>query len=94
MTALSVVELEPGCKSVGAVGIGGEGSVVGPFGLQGAVESLHLAVLPRAVRLDEFVPGTQVANGQCHVGRSAVAEMVVCDYPFDARNPLGRKVSG
>lgn len=33
-------------------GVGGEGLSVGPFGCQGAVEALYLAVLPWAVWFD------------------------------------------
>lgn len=62
MAALSVVELDPGCKGSGPVGVGGEDSAVGPFALQGAVLAFHLAVLPGAVRLDEQVSGVQLVD--------------------------------
>lgn len=57
MAAWSVVGVQPGCKSGGALGVGGEDVPVGPLGLQGAVEAFDLAVLPRAVRLDELLGG-------------------------------------
>jgi hypothetical protein len=48
----SVVEVEPGRQGCCAFVVGGEDLVVGPFGLHRSVESLDLAVLPRAVGLD------------------------------------------
>lgn len=51
----SVVMLEPRVKGGGAVSVGREWPV-GPLGLQGAVEPLHLAVLSGEVRLDELLP--------------------------------------
>jgi len=57
VAALSVVELEPGGKGVGAGLLTGEDLAVGPLGPQGAVEPFtDLAVLPRAVGLDEPLP--------------------------------------
>jgi hypothetical protein len=43
------------------VRVGDEDLPVGPFGLQRAVEPLDLAVLPRAVRLDELVFSAELA---------------------------------
>lgn len=54
MASSSVVVLEPGGKRGCPVGVGEEDVPVGPFGLQGAVEALDLAVLPGTVRLDEL----------------------------------------
>jgi hypothetical protein len=44
--AVEVVVLEPRCKGRGALGVGGEDTLIGPLGLQGVVEALYLAVLP------------------------------------------------
>ena len=60
MTSLIVVVLEPGCKGGCALGVGGENPPVGPFALEGAVESFHFPVLPRAVRLDEDLAGAKI----------------------------------
>ena len=55
MTSSSVVVLDPGRKRGGALGVAGEHLPVGPLGLQGAVQSFDLAVLPWAVRFDELL---------------------------------------
>jgi hypothetical protein len=47
VSASSVVELQPGGKRGGTVGVAEEDLPVGPFNLQRAVEPLDLAVLPR-----------------------------------------------
>ena len=62
MSASSVVELQPGGKRGGTVGVAEEDLPVGPFDLQGAVEPLDLAVLPGAVRLDEPVLSAELGN--------------------------------
>src|SRR5690242_1022426 len=49
-------------KGGGAVGVAGEHLAVGPFGLQGPVQALDLAVLPGAVRLDELLPGPELGD--------------------------------
>ena len=46
----------------GALGVAGEDLPVSPLADQCAVEALDLAVLPRAVRLDELLPGTEGAD--------------------------------
>jgi hypothetical protein len=61
VSASSVVEVQPGGKRGGVVRVGDEDLPVGPFGLQRAVEPLDLAVLPRAVRLDELVFSAELA---------------------------------
>jgi hypothetical protein len=71
VSASSVVELQPGGKRGGTVGVAEEDLPVGPFDLQRAVEPLDLAVLPRAVRLDELVAGSDA--GEQVRERSAVA---------------------
>ena len=63
MASLSVVVLEPGRKSGSSLVVAGEDLPVGPFGLHGSVESLDLAVLPRAVRLDGDVLGADRLDG-------------------------------
>lgn len=90
----SVVELEPGRKGAGPLGVGAEDLVVGPLGLQGAVEPFHLAVLPWAVWLDEVVCSSQLGDSSGHLGRSAVAEVVVGEHSLDTRNTLCSKVVG
>src|SRR3982751_814249 len=54
VAASSVVVLDPRGKGGGALVVAGEDLAVGPFGGQRAVEPFDLAVLPRAVRLDEL----------------------------------------
>jgi hypothetical protein len=49
VATLIVVGLEPGRKGGGELVVAVEDLPVGPLGLQGAVETLDLAVLPRAV---------------------------------------------
>ena len=55
VAASVVVVLDPWSERVGSVSVGEEGLAVGPLDLQRAVEAFDLAVLPRAVRLDEDV---------------------------------------
>lgn len=55
MASLSVVEVQPVVKCGGALVVAGVDLVVGPFGLQGAVEAFDFAVLPGAVRFDQDV---------------------------------------
>jgi hypothetical protein len=62
VSASSVVEVQPGGKRGGTVGVVEEDLPVGPFDLQRAVEPLDLAVVPRAVRLDELVLGAELGN--------------------------------
>lgn len=54
MTAFSVVVLDPGCKCCGALGVGGEGLPVGPFGLQGAVESFNAPMFVKLQRVRRY----------------------------------------
>jgi hypothetical protein len=63
-----VVELQPGVECFGTVGVAGEDLPVGPFGLQGSVEPLDLAVLPGAVRLDEALLGAQSGDRGAELG--------------------------
>lgn len=41
-------------RGLRCVGVGGVGLRIGPFGLQGPVETFDLAVLPRAVGADDL----------------------------------------
>lgn len=59
MASSSAVVLEPEHKGCGAVGVGCEDLSIDPLGLQGSIEPFNLAVLPGAVRADEYVPGPQ-----------------------------------
>lgn len=63
MDAFGVVVLEPGGKGGLALSAAGEYLVVGPFGLQGAVEALSLAVGSGAARFDEPLNGTEILDG-------------------------------
>ena len=83
VASTSVVLLEPWGKGGSPFVVAGEDLPVGPLGGQGAVEPLHLAVLPRAVRADELVLGADGFNRCFDVGALAVAEMVVGDHPLD-----------
>lgn len=91
MAALSVVGLEPWCKGFGALAVVGEHAPVGPFGLQGAVIALDLAVLPRAMRADEDLLGPQVDDGGGEIVGAAVTEMVVGDDALDGWDAGGRE---
>jgi hypothetical protein len=55
VASVIVVVVEPGCKGVGPVVVAGEHARVGPLDLEGPVEAFDFAVLPGAVRSDEFV---------------------------------------
>ncbi len=90
MASSSVVVLEPGVKCCSAVIVRGEGLPVGPLGLQGSVEPLHLAVLPRAVRLDELLPDPVHAADAAE--RVSVRPRVVGDQPLDAGDAAGGEV--
>ena len=79
MSAFSVVGVEPWGKRVGAVGVGGEGLPVGPFDLQGAVESLDFAVLPGAMGPDELVCDAPLVQECANVAGEPVGEVVVRD---------------
>ena len=59
MWATSVVVLLPGGQRVGAVVVAEVDGRVGPFGGEGALVALDLAVLPGAVRLDGDVLGVE-----------------------------------
>jgi hypothetical protein len=86
VTSLSVVVLEPGRKGFSTFGVGGEGLLVGPFGLQGAVESLDLAVLPRAVRFDEHLASPELCADVAD--RIPVSPRIVGHDPLDAANAV------
>src|SRR5690242_1284896 len=86
----SVVVLEPGGKGGGALGVGGVDASVGPLAGKGAVQALHLPVLPRAVRLDEYLfnaeVGADLAKGP------AVGPGVVGHDPLDPGDAVGGEV--
>ena len=90
MASSSVVVLEPWVKGGGAVSVGREWLSVGPLGLQCAVEPLHLAVLPGAVRSDELLPdatcGADIAQ------RVPVRPGIVGDEPLDPGDAVGEEV--
>jgi len=94
VSASSVVELQPGGKRGGAVGVAEEDLPVGPFDLQCAVEPLNFAVLPRAVRLDEFVLSAELGNRLLDGGGVAVGPRVVGDQPLNPGDAVGGEVGG
>ena len=67
---------------------------VGPFDLQCAVEPLDLAVLPRAVRLDEPVLNAELGNRLLDGGGVPVGPGVVGDQSLNPGNPVGGEVGG
>lgn len=86
MASFSVVVLDPGGKGGGACVVAGENLPVGPLGSQGAIEPLHLAVLPRTVRADEHLLG---AKGEDYrADRVAVGPGVFGHYAFDPGDAL------
>jgi hypothetical protein len=67
------------------------GRATGSFRLQGAVGSLDLPVLPRAVRFDEDLSGVELAD----VGdRPPGCPDVVGRDPFDFGDAMGMEVGG
>jgi hypothetical protein len=94
VASLSVVLLEPGCKSLGSRGVAGEDLPAGPLGGQGPVEALELAVLPGAVGLDELLPGPD--GGHCcgEVVALAVVQGVVAQDPLDPGDAVTGEVGG
>jgi hypothetical protein len=94
VSASSVVELQPGGKRGGTVGVAEEDLPVGPFDLQCAVEPLDFSVLPRAVRLDEPVLNAELGNRLLDGGGVPVGPGVVGDQPLKPGNPVGGEVGG
>jgi hypothetical protein len=84
--------LEPGRKGGCSVGDAGEDLAVGPFGQQGSVEALDVAVPPGAVGPDKYVldavGGAQLALG----GAAAVGKGVVGHQPLDSGDAVGCEV--
>ena len=81
-------------KRRGTVGVAEEDLPVGPFDLQGAVEPLDLAVLPRAVWLDELVLSAEPGNCLFDGGGVAVGQGVVGDQPLNSGDLVGGEVGG
>ena len=94
MSASSVVVVEPVRQGLGPLGVAGVGAAVGPFGEQGAVEPLDLAVLPGAVRLDEPVLSAELGNRLLDGGGVAVGPSIVGDQPLNPRDAVGGEVGG
>lgn len=95
MSPSLVVVLEPWCQSCGAFVVAGEHLAVGPFGLEGPVEALYLAVLPGAVRPDGEVLGSESANDLANGSAFRVAPVVVGHDRLDAGYALfGEGLSG
>src|SRR5690625_6146185 len=63
-----------------------------PLGLQGAVEPLHLAVLPGTVRLDELLLRPDLGDRVDEGAAVAVGEGVVGHHPLDAGDAHGGEV--
>jgi len=70
-------------KCLGSLGVPGEDLPVGPLGGQGPVESLDLPVLPRAVALDELLPGPDGGHCGSKVVDVAVISGVVAEDSLD-----------
>ena len=94
MASDSVVVLEPGRKGGGSLAVGGKCLPVCPLGGQGAVVSLHFAVLPWTVGLDELLRDPERGTGLAHRVRVAVGESVVGQDPFDRDAVLGEERRG
>jgi hypothetical protein len=86
--AFSVVVVQPRVKCRRSFGVAGIWLGVGPFGGQGPVESLDLAVGPRAVRVDEPLFGIQLCDGCLESGGLPVGEGVVGDDAYDCPDAL------
>jgi hypothetical protein len=74
---LVVVVLEPWLQGLGACVVGGEDLPVGPFGLEGLVESFDFAVLPGAVGSDGDVFGSELCDDGGNGMALGVAVVVV-----------------
>lgn len=94
MDPLSVVVLDPGRKSVGAGLVARDGLPVSLLGCKGPFKAFDLAILPRAVRLDELLLHLQPRDGVSERGRVAVGERVVGDDPFDPAQAVLGEVGG
>jgi hypothetical protein len=90
----SVVELEPGGKSIAALGVGEEDLPVCPRDLWRAVVTLDLAVRPGAVGPDEDVLGVEVRHGFGDVGGQRLTEVVVGHDALNARDSEAGEVGG
>ena len=77
MASVNDVVVEPGGKGLGSRAVAGEHLPVGPLGLQGAVEALDFAVLPRELRTDEHSPGAEGSLDGSDIARPGVAPVVV-----------------
>jgi hypothetical protein len=62
VSPLVVVVLEPWLQGLGARVVGGEDLPVGPFGLEGSVESFDFAVVPGAVGSNGDVFGSELCD--------------------------------
>ncbi len=96
MGSLLVVLHEPGGEGVAALLVAEERLPVGPLGLQRAVEPLHLAVGPGAVRLDEDGWDASVGQQRLPGGAVPVGERVVGQHALhhDAVRGEERQRSG
>lgn len=88
MDAFSVVVVQPRVKRRSSFDVAGKWLGVGPFGCQGPVESLDLAVGPRAVRFYEPLFGAELCRGGLERGGLPVGEGVVGDDAFDCPDAL------
>jgi len=70
----TVVVLEEVWQCFGAFGVRGEHLPVGPFAGESSVEPLGFAVLPRAMGLDEHLPGSEAGDDGPHGGAAAIRE--------------------
>lgn len=92
VASFSVVEREPWGKGVGAFLVAVERLPVGPFLLEGAVESFDLAVLPWAVGLDELVLDAVFLKELGELAAASVRPCVVGHQSFDADDAVRGEV--
>lgn len=88
MVPVVVVCVEPWLQSFSSFAIAGVDLFVGPFGLQCPVEALDLPVLPRAVRPDRDVTGTDRVEGIAERCAVCVGPVVVGHHLADPFNTV------
>ena len=95
MFAIVVVVVEPVGEGEAAFGVGGVDAPVCPFGLEGPVEALYLAVLPGAVGPDRHMAGTEIGQDGGNGVAVGVGPVIVGHHRFDVFDPdRGEERSG
>jgi hypothetical protein len=94
MSAVMVVQMEPVVQGSGAFAVGSVGAHIGPFGQQGAVEALDLAVGLGPVGAGEALDRSEVGDDLLELAAVAVGEGVVGQHPLDGDAMAGEEHPG